>query len=53
MLLSLHVDAVKLFHQLHGILVDLRLGFRPRRIALKHISREVTPQRFRDLAERR
>lgn len=46
----LHVDAIKLLHQPHGILIDLRLGFRSGRIAFKHVGRQRFAQCLRNLA---
>ena len=46
----LHVDAIKLLHQPHGILIDLRLGFRSGRIAFKHVGRQCFAQCLRNLA---
>ena len=52
MLRGLHVDVGELPHQPHGILIDLRLGFRSRRIAIEHVAGrlhgDVVPMLGRD-----
>lgn len=49
-LCDLHVNAIKLFHQPNGILIDLWLNLRSRRIALECISGKMFTQRLRNLA---
>lgn len=46
----LHIHAVKVFHQPHGIGVDLRLCLGTRRKAMKHIPRQLFFQRLGYLA---
>ncbi|BAE85471.1 Anaerobic nitric oxide reductase transcription regulator NorR [bioreactor metagenome] len=45
-----HVDAIKLFHYAHGVLIELWFDFRSGRVTFKHISCEMFAQCLGNLA---
>ena len=47
---AFHVDAVQFLHQSDGVLIDARLRFGSRRIAVEHIARKQFSEHFGDLA---